>query len=130
MSRSSLDATVDELLPRALEVLQRLVAEPSTVGQEQGAEEVLASELEAIGFAVERLAIPESIGEDPLAGVPSASYAGRYDVIGHRGVGEAAACSSTVTSTWCRRTRAVPGARRRSRPASSMAGFAAGVPPT
>jgi acetylornithine deacetylase len=87
MSRSSLDATVDEMLPRALEVLQRLVAEPSTVGQEQGAEEVLASELEAIGFAVERLAIPESIGEDPLAGVPSASYAGRYDVIGHRGVG-------------------------------------------
>jgi acetylornithine deacetylase len=84
----SLDRAVDELAPRAVEVLQRLVAEPSTVGQEQGAQEVLAGELAQAGFAVERLLIPAAIADDPLAGIPSASYDGRYDIVGTRGAGD------------------------------------------
>lgn len=87
MSRTVLDDAVDELAPRALEVLRRLVAEPSTVGQEQGAEEVLAGELAELGFAIERLPIPDDIGDDPLAGVPSRSYRDRYDLVGRRGDG-------------------------------------------
>jgi acetylornithine deacetylase len=87
MSRTPLDDAVDELAPAALEVLRRLVAEPSTVGQEQGAAEVLADELAELGFAIERLPIPDDIGRDPLAGVPRRSYTGRYDVVGRRGDG-------------------------------------------
>jgi acetylornithine deacetylase len=88
MADSSLDDAVRDLVPRALEVLQRLIAEPSTVGQEQGAQVVLAGELEGLGFAIERLPIPDDIGEDPLAGIPSRSYRGRYDLVGRRGDGD------------------------------------------
>jgi acetylornithine deacetylase len=80
-----LDSAIDRLAPRAFDVLARLVAEPSTVGREQGAQEVLAAELGAAGFDVTRLPIPDDIGDDPLAGIPAASYAGRYDLIGKRG---------------------------------------------
>jgi acetylornithine deacetylase len=86
MAQSALDRAVEELAPRAVDVLERLVAQPSTVGQEQGALEVLAGELAQLGFDVERLPIPEDIGDDPLAGIPRASYRGRYDIVGRRGV--------------------------------------------
>jgi len=69
----------------AINVLERLVAQPSTVGQEAGAQEVLAQELTASGFKLTRLEIPASIGADPAAGVPSRSYAGRFDLVGERG---------------------------------------------
>ncbi len=69
----------------AFDVLERLVAQPSTVGQEAGAQEVLAQELAVAGFELTRLEIPASIGADPAAGVPSRSYAGRYDLVGERG---------------------------------------------
>jgi acetylornithine deacetylase len=85
-----LDEAIAALAPRAFEVLERLVAEPSTVGQESGAEEVLAAELERLGFSITRLAIPEDIAADPLAGIPSRSYEGRYDLIGRRGAAAAA----------------------------------------
>jgi len=87
MLATPLDRAIDERLARAVEVLERLVAQPSTVGQEQGAQEVLAGELEQLGFDVTRLGIPEDIGSDPLAGVPRQSYAGRYDIVGTRGAG-------------------------------------------
>jgi acetylornithine deacetylase len=80
-----LDRAIDQLAPRAFDLLGQLVAEPSTIGQEQGAEEVLASELSAAGFEITRLAIPESIRNDAAAGIPIRSYAGRYDLIGERG---------------------------------------------
>lgn len=79
------DRAIAAMAPRAVEVLERLVSEPSVVGHESGAQEVLAAELAAAGFEVSRLPIPATIGTDPAAGVPSRSYAGRYDVVGQRG---------------------------------------------
>ncbi|HJX08804.1 MAG TPA: M20/M25/M40 family metallo-hydrolase, partial [Actinomycetota bacterium] len=61
------------------------MAAPSTVGDEQEAQEVVEQELKRLGLAVERLAIPAGIGDDPLAGVPQASYEGRGDVVGRLG---------------------------------------------
>src|SRR2546430_3033700 len=45
-------------------------------------------ELKRLGFEVERLWIPEGIGNDPLAGVPQTSYAGRHDIVGRFGNGD------------------------------------------
>lgn len=50
--------------------LERLVAEPSTVGREAGVLEVFATELAAMGFDVERLPIPAATAELKTAGVP------------------------------------------------------------
>ena len=49
---------------------------------------IVEHELKRLGFEVERLSIPEGIGNDPLAGVPQTSYAGRHDVIGRLGHGD------------------------------------------
>lgn len=73
----------------AFAFLERLVAEPSTVGQEEGALEVLGAELAALGFELERLPIPEDVHQLPGAGVPSRSYAGRYDLVARRDGGPA-----------------------------------------
>lgn len=83
-----LDRAVAENLPRAVDVLRRLVSEPSTVGQEQGAQDVLAEQLEQLGFAVVRLPVPQGIVDDPLAGVPLMPYTGRYDIVAERGTGD------------------------------------------
>lgn len=80
-----LDTAILAMSARAFDFLESLVAEPSTVGHEAGAQEVLAAELLKADFAITRLMIPESIATDPAAGVPSRSYVGRYDVIGERG---------------------------------------------
>ncbi len=68
--------------------MERLVAAPSTVGREQLAQEIVEHELRRLGFQVDRLPIPEWIGDDPLAGVPQASYDGRFDLIGGLGGGD------------------------------------------
>ena len=57
------------------------------MGNERGAIDVLATELDQRGFAVETLPLDDRIADDPLAGVPSAGYDGRADVIGRRGDG-------------------------------------------
>jgi acetylornithine deacetylase len=82
------DAELDALAERSFAFLERLVAEPSVVGAEAGAQAVVAAELERIGFAVELLEVPESIGTDTLAGVPQVSYAGRPVVVGRLGGGD------------------------------------------
>ena len=76
------DAELEALAEGAFAFLERLVAEPSTVGEEAGAQAVVAAELERLGFALELLEVPESIAADPLAGVPQAPYAGRPVVVG------------------------------------------------
>ncbi len=79
-----LDEAIDAMSAEAFELLGDLVRADSTVGREAAAQEVLADALERLGFDVERLAVPESVGSDPLAGVPLQSYDGRYDVVGRR----------------------------------------------
>ena len=78
-----LDAAIDDLAGEAFAFLERLVAVPSTVGQEGPAQVAVAAELDRLGFQTAALAVPEDIGDDPAAGVPQASYAGRGNVVGH-----------------------------------------------
>ena len=85
MHEPDLDRTIDEFAERAFVLLERLVAQPSTIGQENGSQNVLAAELETIGFDITRLAIPHDIGDYPGAGVPRMPYAGRFDLLGERG---------------------------------------------
>ncbi len=81
---AALDAAIASHAEEAFLLLERLVAADSTVGHEQAALEVLASELHGLGFEIERLPIPADIGSMPGAGVPRLSYAGRYDLVGRR----------------------------------------------
>ena len=92
------DAAIDALAEGAFAFLERLVSERSTVGEESGAQAVVAAELERLGFAVDLLEVPESIGDDPLAGVPQTAYAGRPVVVGRLAGGEGPAllCNAHV----------------------------------
>jgi acetylornithine deacetylase len=81
----ALDRGIAERAEAAFTFLERLVAAPSVVGAEREAQEIVASELERLGFAVERLEVPETIATDPAAGVPQQTYAGRYDLVARRG---------------------------------------------
>lgn len=65
----------------AFNLLERLVAEASTVGQEADAQEVLANELAELGMTVTKLFVGDEIRLDPLAGVPQLSYRDRYNVL-------------------------------------------------
>ncbi len=90
MTGSSIDVeAVDRVIEtdaeRAFAFLERLVAEPSVVGAEAGAQAVMAEELERLGFAVEQLPIPEDIGRHEAAGIPQLAYEGRHDVVGRLG---------------------------------------------
>ena len=81
---AAIDAAIEAHAEAAFLLLERLVAADSTVGHEQAALEVLASELHGLGFEIERLPIPADIADLPGAGVPRSSYAGRYDLVGRR----------------------------------------------
>ena len=83
-----IDAELESLAEGCFSFLERLVAEPSVVGDEAGAQAVVAAELERLGFAVELLEVPESISSDPLAGVPQVAYAGRPVVVGRLSGGD------------------------------------------
>lgn len=81
---TSLDELIEEHAEAAFVFLEQLVAAQSTVGQEQGAEEVLAAELANLGFDVERRALSPTVAELPGAGVPVAPYEGRYNIVARR----------------------------------------------
>ena len=83
-----IDAELESLAEGCFSFLERLVAEPSVVGGEAGAQAVVAAELERLGFTVELLEVPESISSDPLAGVPQVAYAGRPVVVGRMSGGD------------------------------------------
>jgi acetylornithine deacetylase len=93
LTRSAIDPSdLDEAIVRSSErsfaFLERLVAARSTVGDEGPAQDLVAEELERIGFDVRTLLIPASIGNDPLAGVPQGPYEDRCDVLGTFGDGD------------------------------------------
>ena len=81
----AIDRAVDERAERAFAFLEELVREPSVPGAEQGAEDILAAELDRIGMAVDRVPFPDEIELDPCAGVGPGAYAGRTIVVGRLG---------------------------------------------
>jgi acetylornithine deacetylase len=78
----SVDAAVGAGAEEAFRFLERLVAEPSTVGCERGAQELVAGELIALGFGVSRLEIPAETAAAAPGGVAQAPYSGRPNVLG------------------------------------------------
>ena len=80
----AIDDAVDRGAEQAFELLARLVACPSTVGQEHGAIAVLDEELHSLGFSTRRVPIPDDIGNDPRAGVPPLVTGERYSLLGTR----------------------------------------------
>jgi acetylornithine deacetylase len=66
----ALDAAVAEGTEHAFAFLERLVAQPSVLGNEAGALDVLADELDALGFEPEWVPIPADLADLPYAGVP------------------------------------------------------------
>jgi acetylornithine deacetylase len=85
---SELDEAIVRGAERSFAFLERLVAAPSTVGQEGPAQDLVAEELARLGFDVRSIPIPASIGDDPLAGVPQGPYDDRSDVLGTFGDGD------------------------------------------
>jgi acetylornithine deacetylase len=81
---AALDASIAAHAEEAFSLLERLVAAPSVVGSEQPALEVLAGELAALGFEIERTPIPADIGDTPGAGMPLRPYEGRYNLVARR----------------------------------------------
>jgi len=81
---AQLDAAIDELLPDALEFLEQMVREPSTIGDEHGAQEVVREAFADAGFVARWLDIDDSIADDAAAGIPLRSYAGRADLLMER----------------------------------------------
>lgn len=79
---AAVDAAVADGAEFAFAFLERLVAEPSTVGNELAAQRVVAAELDRLGFAVTALSVTEATAAHPAAGIPQASYRGRPDVLG------------------------------------------------
>ncbi len=77
----SVDALHDEMLDFAC----RLVAEPSTLGNEQGVTAIMAAELTRLGFAVTQVPLKtaEAAGHPGFAPVPW-SLDDRYNVVGTR----------------------------------------------
>jgi acetylornithine deacetylase len=76
-----LKAAVTARASDAFSFLERLVAAPSTIGNESGAQALVAEELARLGLAVTACAIPETVGDDPAAGVVQVPYEGRTNVL-------------------------------------------------
>jgi acetylornithine deacetylase len=81
---ADVDAAVDTHRASSLRFLEALVGEPSVVGHEAGAQQVVAAELARLGFSVRELEVPERIVERPGSGVPQLPYAGRPIIVGER----------------------------------------------
>ena len=54
----AVDAAIGDGAEAAFEFLERLVASPSTVGRELPAQQIVAAELDRLGFEVSELSIP------------------------------------------------------------------------
>jgi acetylornithine deacetylase len=81
---TAVDRAIEARMPSAIELLKRLIAERSTLGEEAGAQRVVAAELERLGFAVRELNVPERIEDHRGAGVAPLSYQGRPLILGER----------------------------------------------
>lgn len=81
----AVDRAVEGAREEMVSFLRRLVAEPSTVGNESGAQEVLAARLEELGFDVERVPVRADVQALDGAGTPQVSYDARYNIVARRG---------------------------------------------
>jgi acetylornithine deacetylase len=79
---AEVDAAVEDGAEAAFAFAERLVAAPSTVGNEAWAQEVVAAELARLGFDVTALSIPDGTAAEAPGGVAQTSYTGRSDVLG------------------------------------------------
>ena len=82
--RQIIEAT-EKLEADIIDFASRLVAEPSTLGEEASALAVMEAELDQLGFQTENVAIdPQTLGDHPgFAPVPW-EYEDRYNVVGYR----------------------------------------------
>src|SRR5262245_1470986 len=79
---AAVDAAVEAEAGAAFAFLERLVAVPSTVGAERGAQEIVAAELGKLGFDVTEFEVPAQTAAAAPGGVAQGSYAGRPNVLG------------------------------------------------
>jgi acetylornithine deacetylase len=88
-SFEAVDRAIDARAQAAFSFLERLVAAPSTVGQEAQAQDIVAAELSRLGFDVSTIGVPADTAAGAPGGVAQTSYAGRHDVLGtlHPGAG-------------------------------------------
>jgi acetylornithine deacetylase len=78
----AVDRAIEAEAESAFAFLERLIRAPSVVGDEAGAQEVVAGELARLGFEVHGVPVPERTAAHPAAGVPQCSYAGRENILG------------------------------------------------
>ncbi|MBN2032548.1 MAG: ArgE/DapE family deacylase [Deltaproteobacteria bacterium] len=77
--------SVESLVPEIVDLTKRLVAQPSTLGNEASALEVMEAELTKLGFTHRRIFIdPELLREHPGFGPVPWGYEGRYNIVAHR----------------------------------------------
>lgn len=94
VSTDALDNAIAEVLRERVAELPQFVAalvrEPSTLGNEEPVQRMIADRLTASGFTVERVQVDgDAALADPYAGYPPLSYDGRSSVVGlRRGKGE------------------------------------------
>ena len=65
---AAVDAAINTHHAASIAFLEALVCEPSTVGNEAGAQHVVAAELTRLGFEVREFDVPEQIVERPGSG--------------------------------------------------------------
>jgi acetylornithine deacetylase len=81
------DRAIEAEADTAFSFLERLISARSTVGEEAGAQGVVAEELARLGFEVQGVPVPERTAAHPAAGVPQCSYAGRENIFGRTNAG-------------------------------------------
>src|SRR5258708_1165413 len=84
---AAVDSAVEAEAAAAFAFLERLVAAPSTVGAERGAQEIVTAELARLGFEVSEFEVPAQTAAAPPGGVAQRSYRGRPSGGGQRNRG-------------------------------------------
>jgi acetylornithine deacetylase len=79
---ATVDAAIQAGAGRAFAFLERLIAAPSTVGDEAPAQRIVSGELADLGFGVEQVPVPPGTPDQPGAGLAQAPYPGRDNVLG------------------------------------------------
>ena len=83
LDAQAIRAAVAELRVPAVELLSRLVAEPSLLGDEAGAQQLMAQQFRQLGLRVDEFEIDEDKIRDHPGYSPSiVSYTGRRNVVG------------------------------------------------